>query len=153
MAHDESVDRRESFAGLEVMGSATAPGDIPIGSDRSDIIMADQLRNIELAQNNAANSDPLAGILPNITALQKQSAELQNYFTVGRWCTPARAAKLTGLYSPQTCMYVTQGNDSAPNLLPTFASGGAVTGFPTFGSTSSPEQLVSAVTSFKPAMD
>jgi uncharacterized sulfatase len=127
-------------AALGVLGATKAQADnsdtITITTSQPNIlvIMVDQLRYEELKQHTST-SYPLAEILPNITALQQQSVEFQNYFTAGTSCTPARASLLTGLYSPQTCMYVTQGNDSAPNLVPTFGTTGSeVTGFPTFGS-------------------
>jgi uncharacterized sulfatase len=93
------------------------------------IIMVDQLRYKELADQ----SPNLSSVLPNITTLQSQSVEFTNYFVAGTTCTPSRASIMTGLYPPQTCMYITQGNGAAPSLAPTLDSNNQyVVGLPTW---------------------
>jgi hypothetical protein len=64
-------------------------------------------------------------VLPNITTLQSESVEFTNFFVAATACTASRAAFLTGLYPPQTCMYITQTSGPSPALQP---------GFPTFAS-------------------
>jgi arylsulfatase A-like enzyme len=66
----------------------------------------------------------LAELLPATTALFNESVNFTNYFTAATACSPSRATLTTGLYAPQTAVFSTQHNDTAPNLNP---------GFPTFG--------------------
>ncbi len=66
----------------------------------------------------------LAELLPATTAFFNQSVNFTNYFTAATACSPSRATLTTGLYAPQTAVFSTQHNDTAPNLNP---------GFPTFG--------------------
>jgi arylsulfatase A-like enzyme len=66
----------------------------------------------------------LAQLLPNTSALFSQSVNFTNYFTAATACSASRGTLVTGLYSHQTAVLITQHNDLAPNLNP---------GFPTFG--------------------
>jgi arylsulfatase A-like enzyme len=47
-------------------------------------------------------------ILTNIAAIRNQSFVFTNYNVAATSCSPARATLLTGLYSQQTCMFVSQ---------------------------------------------
>jgi hypothetical protein len=47
-------------------------------------------------------------LLPNIAAIRNQSFVFANYDVAATSCSPARATLLTGLYSQQTCMFVSQ---------------------------------------------
>ena len=47
-------------------------------------------------------------ILPNIAAIRNKSFVFSNYNVAATSCSPARATLLTGLYSQQTCMFVSQ---------------------------------------------
>ena len=51
------------------------------------VIILDQLRYKELASSLSG----LPGVLPNITTLQSESLQFQNYFVAGTTCTPSRA--------------------------------------------------------------
>jgi arylsulfatase A-like enzyme len=66
----------------------------------------------------------VAELLPATTALFSQSVDFTNYFTAATACSPSRGTLTTGLYAPQTAVFLTQHNDRSPNLNP---------GFPTFG--------------------
>ncbi len=141
-----TIDRRSFLAQLSLaMGALafgtsgiskadTPPAPIPYSLTQPNIlvVMVDQLRYRELAGGSGVPS--LSGCLPNITALQSQSIEFANFFVAGTTCTPSRASFMTGLYPPQTCMYITQGNGATPSLAPALDESGYVVGFPTFAS-------------------
>jgi arylsulfatase A-like enzyme len=67
-------------------------------------------------------------ILPNIFGkLRNTSYVFHQYYTAATVCTAARGTLLTGLYAPQTAMYVGDGElpGIAPNLDPAFPTWGA----------------------------
>src|ERR1017187_2469573 len=80
------------------------------------MIMVDQMR----APRWVPSSQSLATLLPNITQLQNMSFVFSNYFVAATACSPSRATLLTGLYSRQTCMFVTEdpGSPYPPSLQP-----------------------------------
>jgi arylsulfatase A-like enzyme len=58
-------------------------------------------------------------ILPNIGGrIQSNSYNFTQFFAAATACTPSRAALLTGLYAPQTAMYVTGDGFIPPHILP-----------------------------------
>jgi len=105
------------------------------------LIMVDQMRNPAFWLPSGNNWVTTYGsILPNLTSLAKGSFSFPNYWVAATACTPSRACLLTGLYSQQTCMFIT--NDAVngggtPPLLPYNnswnGSNNASVGFPTIG--------------------
>jgi arylsulfatase A-like enzyme len=66
-------------------------------------------------------------LLPNIIGrLRNNSYAFQQYYTSATVCTAARGTLLTGLYAPQTAVYIDGGltPNSAPALLPAFPTWG-----------------------------
>jgi arylsulfatase A-like enzyme len=94
------------------------------------LIMVDQLRAPRWLPSGG--QDAIDDLLPNIAYLRQNSFAFQNYFVAATNCSPSRATLLTGLYSQQTCMFVTQDEPASgnypPSLLP-YSQGG----FPTIG--------------------
>jgi len=94
------------------------------------LIMVDQLRAPRWLPSGGQGA--LDALLPNIAYLRNHSVTFPNYFVAATNCSPSRATLLTGLYSQQTCMFVTQGLQASgnypPSLLP-YSQGG----FPTIG--------------------
>ena len=95
------------------------------------MIMVDQMR----APRWVPSSQSLATLLPNITQLQNMSFVFSNYFVAATACSPSRATLLTGLYSQQTCMFVTEdpGSPYPPSLQPWVQNSQEWQGFPTIG--------------------
>ena len=86
------------------------------------ILLVDQLR-LPQFWTNATQQAQIDSIAPNIAFLRKNSCNFQYFHTAAATCTPARSVLFTGLYTPQTGMYL--GVDGgAPSLDPRF---------PTFG--------------------
>jgi len=101
------------------------------------LIMVDQMR-FPRWLTSAQQSTFITKIMPNLygsTGLVQQSTKFPNYFVAANACTPSRSTLLTGLYSQQTCMFVTQDTGGAPSLQP--YNGGS--GFPTIGDVLSQE--------------
>jgi len=70
-------------------------------------------------------------VLPNIVGrIQDNSYNFNQYFVAATNCTPSRSCLMTGLYTPQTAMYCTEGNQVTPigtALNPAFPTwGGAI---------------------------
>lgn len=128
-----SVDRRSflvggvaaglgAVAGLNLAG---APG--PAGTARADtdpnkpnilVIMIDEMRTPQWFPSSAA----LAGMLPNIAALERKGVTFTQHYTAANMCTPSRGALVTGLYPHQTgCMIV-----SESTLSPKFPTWGSI---------------------------
>jgi arylsulfatase A-like enzyme len=87
------------------------------------VILCDQLR-LPTWLTNLGSGQSLAVNTPNITALQNASYNFGEYFVAATMCTPSRSTLLTGLYTPQTAVYVNQDNPMSPPLN---------TSFPTWG--------------------
>jgi arylsulfatase A-like enzyme len=86
------------------------------------IIMVDQMRLPMWMNSSQLNSLPQT-ILPNIMGrIAPNSYNFGQFFTAATVCTPARATLLTGLYAPQTAMYITAPN--APSLNPAYPTWG-----------------------------
>jgi arylsulfatase A-like enzyme len=81
------------------------------------VILVDQLRSPRWLPG-AAYGSPL---IPNISALARESVSFGRHFTAANDCTPARSALVTGLYTHQTGCLVTGGSTLAAGL-PTWGS-------------------------------
>ena len=93
--------------------------------------------------SGALNGQPaIDAILPNVASIRNQSFVFSNYFVAATACSPSRATLLTGLYSQQTCVFVSQ--DPPSGLNPAYPpalqpwSGGQ--GFPSIGNVLSQTQ-------------
>lgn len=80
------------------------------------VVMVDQMRWPSwLTSSQLATLK--ASILPNVFGqLHAKSYVFQQYYTAATVCTAARGTLLTGLYAPQTAMYI--GNGDAPGVAP-----------------------------------
>ena len=87
------------------------------------LIIVDQFR-LPTWMTNLGPGQSLAATLPNLTALQNSSYNFGEYFVAATMCTPSRATLLTGLYAPQTGVYVNQDNPMSPPLNPAFPTWG-----------------------------
>lgn len=81
---------------------------------------------------SASDLGALDAILPNLAALRNMSFNFANSYAAATNCTPNRAALLTGLYTPQTCMFVTDDppkdtTKAYPPALQSYAQGGFAT--------------------------
>jgi len=70
------------------------------------LIMCDQMRAPRWYPGNGGSA-AIQAVLPNLTMLQNQSYVFNQYFVSATNCTPSRATMQTGLYGPQTNMFVT----------------------------------------------
>jgi arylsulfatase A-like enzyme len=89
------------------------------------VIMVDQLRPPMWL--SASQSASLTQILPNIMGrIVNTSYNFNQFFVAATMCTPSRAALLTGLYAPQTALYLTldASTTGAPSLNPAFPTWG-----------------------------
>jgi len=80
----------------------------------------------------------LDAVMPNLAALRNMSYNFANFFAAATNCTPDRACMMTGLYTPQTCMLVTDdpphnSKYPYPPALQPYMQGGAQQGFATIG--------------------
>jgi arylsulfatase A-like enzyme len=71
------------------------------------IVMVDQMR-VPLWLSHSQMNRLRSSVLPNILGrIQGNSYNFAQHFCAATYCTSARAALLTGLYAPQTAMYIT----------------------------------------------
>ena len=92
------------------------------------VIMVDQLRP-PMWMNTAQSASLSQTVLPNIMGrIQSNSYQFEQFFVSATICTASRSALLTGLYSPQTAMYVNTGGalgyPEGPFLDPAFPTWG-----------------------------
>lgn len=88
------------------------------------IIMVDQMRLpawLSASQSSALDQT----VLPNIFGrIRNNSYNFEHYFANATNCSPSRAGLVTGLYSPQTALYITTDTSSqavaTPDLNPAF---------------------------------
>ena len=86
------------------------------------VVMVDQMRPAMWMNNS--QSAALSQVLPNIVGrIQNNAYSFQQFFVAATVCTASRSALLTGLYAPQTAMYVNI-EGSAPALNPAFPTWG-----------------------------
>ncbi len=87
------------------------------------VIMVDQMRPpmwMSASQSTALSQT----VLPNIMGrIQSNSYNFEQFFVAATNCTSSRSALLTGLYAPQTAMYVLA-EQTAPSLNPAFPTWG-----------------------------
>jgi arylsulfatase A-like enzyme len=92
-------------------GAATAQ-DVatPISDDRRPnilVILVDEMRDWQWFPDQPALNDAF----PNLARLQSGAVRFGRHYTCSNMCTPARGALLTGLYSHQTGLVLTQGGN------------------------------------------
>lgn len=113
--HAEKIKPRDSDA----CGSTTVASGYP----KYNILMiiVDQMRAPRWLPSNNGATGALSGqaainaILPNIATIRNQSCVFSNYNVAATSCSPSRATLLTGLYSQQTCIFVTQDPPNSNN--------------------------------------
>ena len=133
MPHDEDVSRRiflERLAAGALLGAAGAYNR-PVLAQSSPgawtpppvlknpnilIVMVDQMR--PPVWMNASQSAALSQtVLPNIMGrIQSNSYNFEQFFVSATVCTASRTALLTGLYAPQTAMYVNCGDGTGTSV-------------------------------------
>jgi arylsulfatase A-like enzyme len=100
----------------------------PKGGMNVLVIMVDQMRHPALTMSDAR----FRRSMPNLSRLMAKSVRFDRHITASNACSPARSAFITGLYTHQTGMYITQ------ELKEDGAFGGPSPdlnrGFPTYGS-------------------
>lgn len=107
--------------------AATRAGSAPRGGMNILVVMVDQMRMPSMWLPGGLRRRAL----PNITRLADRSVQFVNHITASNACSPARSTILTGLYTHQNAMYITQElqeggalGGNSPDLNP---------GFPTYG--------------------
>ena len=87
------------------------------------VIMVDQMRPpLWMTSSQTTSFGPT--VLPNIMGrIQSNSYNFEQFFVAATQCTASRSALLTGLYAPQTAMYVLA-QQTAPSLDPAFPTWG-----------------------------
>ena len=107
--------------------AATRASSAPRGGMNILVVMVDQMRLPSMWLPSALRRRAL----PNITRLADRSVQFVNHVTASNACSPARSTILTGLYTHQNAMYITQElqeggalGGNSPDLNP---------GFPTYG--------------------
>lgn len=130
MAQHGELTRRVFLAGATrvaastVLPGADAPVPVPIANPNILVIMVDQMRfpswlNQQQAQQYRST------IIPNIQRyIISQAVSFSQYYTAAAFCTPARSTLLTGLYAPQTAIFITPPSDATPTLDPAFPTWG-----------------------------
>src|ERR1700722_3957543 len=140
MPHNEEVSRRiflERLAAGAFLG-ATGACDRPVLAQSGPgawtpppvlknpnilIIMVDQMRT-PMWLNGSQAAALSQTVLPNIMGrIQSNSYNFEQFFVAATECTASRAALLTGLYAPQTGMYLNC-DAGAPALNPAFPTWG-----------------------------
>ena len=126
--------KRAGLAGTAALGANLLPGPWVLtgrsqgkadGSPNILVILVDQLR----FPQGLFNQQQMDEVAPNLARLRRQSVSFSNFFNVSNACSPSRAALLTGLYTHQNGMFLTNtqggfGTPPTPDLNP---------GFPTWG--------------------
>ncbi len=139
--NDEEVSRRvflERLAGAALLGAAGAYGKSARPAPHTTawtpppvltnpnilIVMVDQLRPpMWLDTDQSATLSQT--VLPNIMGrIQNNSYNFEQFFSAATVCTASRATLLTGLYAPQTAMYITGFGSTIPALNPAYPTWG-----------------------------
>jgi arylsulfatase A-like enzyme len=143
---DYSMKRRSflkklGFAAAGAASPAVFPGFLRAGRAATGtqnpnilVIIVDQLR----FPQGAFNQELLDAAAPNIAALRRESVSFDAHFAAATMCSPSRATMLTGLYTHQTGMFLTNIHGSArqlprPSLNPGFPTWGRILSSPQFG--------------------
>jgi arylsulfatase A-like enzyme len=142
MSDDRRLNRRrflEAVGGGALMGAAgLSPNRAAAAQNTSSwtsppvlknpnilVIMVDQMRPPMWL--SASQQASLTQVLPNIMGrIVNCSYNFSQFFVAATMCTPSRAALLTGLYAPQTAIYLTldASTSGAPFLNPAFPTWG-----------------------------
>lgn len=86
------------------------------------VIMVDQMR-VPMWMNASQSASLPQTVLPNIIGrIAPNSYNFEQFFVAATICTPSRATLLTGLYAPQTAMYLN--GTKAPTLNPAYPTWG-----------------------------
>ena len=98
------------------------------------VIIVDQLR----FPQGSFNSGLLDQAAPNLAALRNQSVSFDYHFAAATACSPSRSAMVTGLYTHQTGMFLTNaqglaGQPQTPDLNPGFPTWGTILSGAHFG--------------------
>ena len=84
------------------------------------IIMVDQMR-FPTWLSSSQMTTLSQQFLPNISgAIQNNAYSFPQYYVAATVCTASRATLLTGLYAPQTAMYIGDSQGPSPDLSPAF---------------------------------
>jgi arylsulfatase A-like enzyme len=93
-----------------------APGAIPTLSNPNIlVIMVDQMRQPQWLDQNHLTTYTTS-VIPNIWNIHNRAVSFSQYYVNATACTPSRACIMTGLYTPQTAMYLTQAKGTEPDL-------------------------------------
>ena len=93
------------------------------------VIMVDQMRQPQWL-DSAHQANYVQNFIPNIYGIQNSanSVWFDQYYVAATACSPSRSCIMTGLYTPQTAMYTTQGGSAELILDPRYQTwGGALT--------------------------
>ena len=141
MPHDGEVSRRDFLqrVGACALVGATGAGTTPALAQSSGgtwtpppalknpnilIVMVDQMR-MPMWMNASQLVALSQTVLPNIMGrIQSNAYSFEQFFAAATQCTASRAALLTGLYAPQTAMYVNCEDHLDPALNPAFPTWG-----------------------------
>jgi len=115
LGNELRVSRRNALRGLGGAGAALAAAkalpDTAVAQtpDRPNIlvILVDEMRDWQWFPEQEA----LDEAFPNLARLQRHAVRFGRHYTAANMCTPARGALLTGLYSHQTGLVLTQGGN------------------------------------------
>ena len=121
-----AVTRRTFLGGVAagiVSAEETAAPAAPLVNPNILVIIVDQMR-FPTWLNAQQSQTYVSSVIPNIYQnIITKSVSFTQYYTAAAFCTPARSTLLTGLYAPQTAMFVTSDTKS-PDLDPAFPTWG-----------------------------
>ncbi|MBC8123357.1 MAG: sulfatase-like hydrolase/transferase [Gemmatimonadaceae bacterium] len=114
--------KQAGLAGAALLGTQLLPQMAGSAEDAPNIlvVIVDQLR----APQWFPDERTLDSLLPAFARLRKGAVNFARHYTAANACTPSRASLITGLYSHQTGVLVTQLDDSEPTLDPRFPTWG-----------------------------
>jgi arylsulfatase A-like enzyme len=96
----------------------------PVQNPNILVIIVDQMRSpvwLDSSQTTQFRQKLMPGLYGSIV---NRSVAFSQYYTAAAACTPARSTMLTGLYTPQTGIYLTQTDSKVPALSSTFPTWG-----------------------------
>ncbi|MGD2047977.1 MAG: sulfatase-like hydrolase/transferase [Chloroflexota bacterium] len=122
----------------EVQAKAKRQGASTLWKDASErpnilVIIVDQLRYPQGLFTQAL----MDRAAPNLAQLRSESVSFENQFAAATMCSPSRSTMLTGLYTHQNGMFLTNAKGlvpfSSPSLDPGFPTWGSILNDPEFG--------------------